>query len=242
MTSALASPKDVRSSTTGTTPASALSIWLYQVRRNPDLLNDPPRRISPDEVLAPGLPVDLYCLLTPIFTSTEGEQALLGLVLQTLSDNAIIGGSLLAAPLDPARVQLRVTLEALTLEELTRVWLNLDAFTRRIQLSVDFPMPRPAGRERIWHRSLPPSAPLASDVDLRLLAQRIEVSGAVISGAALAAAFAAAEEGTSISLAHLVRALAAELEKLGRPPTVGEFRELHPILRVDRDRRSGRGA
>ncbi len=122
----LASPKDVRSTTTTTTPATALSIWLYQVRRNPDLLNDPPHRIAPNQVQPPYLPLDLYYLVTPIYTSTEGEQALLGMVLQTLNDNGIIGGSLLAAPLDPVSDELRVTLEALTLEELTRVWLALD--------------------------------------------------------------------------------------------------------------------
>lgn len=122
----LASPKEVRATTTTSTPASALSIWLYQVRRNPDLVNDPPHRGSPNQVVPQYLPVDLYYLLTPIYTSTEGEQALLGMVLQTLYDNSIMSGSLLAAPLDPVLDQIRVTLEALTLEELTRVWLALD--------------------------------------------------------------------------------------------------------------------
>jgi hypothetical protein len=131
----LASPRDVRASTSTTTPASALSVWLYQVRRNPDLLNEPPRRISPTEVLAPELPIDLYYLLTPIYTSTEGEQALLGTVLQTFNDNAIVTGSDLAAPLDPTTDQLRVSLEALTLEEITRVWMALE---EPYQLSVSY--------------------------------------------------------------------------------------------------------
>ena len=131
----LASPKEVRSTTSSTTPAAALSLWLYQVRRNPDLLNEPPRRISPDQVLPPALPVDLYFLVTPIYTSAEGEQALLGKVLQTLNDHSILAGSLLAAPLDPAADQLRLTLEALSLEEITRVWTALD---EPYQLSVSY--------------------------------------------------------------------------------------------------------
>jgi hypothetical protein len=122
----LASPKEVHSTTATTTPSSALSLWLYQVRRNPDLLNEPPRRISPDEVLPPALPVDLFYLVTPIYTTTDGEQALLGKVLQTLNDNTIVSGGALAAPLDPGSDQLRVTLEALSLEEITRVWQALD--------------------------------------------------------------------------------------------------------------------
>jgi len=131
----LASPKEVRATTTTTTPASALSIWLYQVKRNPDLLNEPPRRISPDQVLAPDLPVDLYYLLTPVYKSTEGEQALLGKVLQALNDNAILRGSSLVPPLDPTTDELRVTLEAPALEDLTRVWTALE---EPYQLSVSY--------------------------------------------------------------------------------------------------------
>jgi hypothetical protein len=131
----LASPKEVRSTTTTTTPAAALSLWLYQVKRNPDVLNEPPRRISPDEVLPPALPVDLFYLVTPIYSSPDGEQALLGKVLQTLNDHGILAGSLLAAPLDPTADELRVTLEALTLEEITRVWEALD---EPYQLSVSY--------------------------------------------------------------------------------------------------------
>jgi hypothetical protein len=130
----LASPKEVRSTTTTTTPAAALSLWLYQVKRNPDVLNEPPRRIAPDEVLPPALPVDLFYLVTPIYSSPDGEQALLGKVLQTLNDHAILTGSLLAAPLDPSD-ELRVTLEAPTLEEITRVWEALD---EPYQLSVSY--------------------------------------------------------------------------------------------------------
>src|SRR4051794_27552696 len=82
----LASPKQVRTTTAGTTPVAALSLWLYQVRRNADLLNEPPRRVTPDRILPPAIPVDLYYLVTPIAATTDGEQALLGKVLQTLND------------------------------------------------------------------------------------------------------------------------------------------------------------
>jgi hypothetical protein len=105
-----------------------------------------------------------------------------------------------------------------------------DAFTRRIQLSIEFPMPGGDSRERLWKLSFPPGAPLADDLDLRVLAQRIEVSGAVIRNASLAAAFAAANDGTAITNRHLVRAVAGELEKLGRPPSRGEFGELYAVI------------
>ena len=113
----------------------------------------------------------------------------------------------------------------------TNLLSNLDdAFTRRIQVSIEFPMPDGADRERLWKLSFPTGAPLAGDVDLRMLAQRIEISGAVIRNASLAAAFAAAEDGTAITSRHLVRAIAGELEKLGRPPSRGEFGELYPLI------------
>jgi SpoVK/Ycf46/Vps4 family AAA+-type ATPase len=105
-----------------------------------------------------------------------------------------------------------------------------DAFRRRIHVAVEFPMPDVVQREQIWRRSLGPGAPRADDVDLRMLAQRIEISGAVIRSACLGAAFAAAENGGVITLEQLVRATAAELEKLGRPPTRGEFGELHELI------------
>jgi hypothetical protein len=113
----------------------------------------------------------------------------------------------------------------------TNLVTNLDdAFRRRIHVAVEFPMPELAQRERLWRRALAAGAPLADDVDLRLLARRIELSGAVIRNACLDAAFAAAADGGPITLAQLVRSTAAELEKLGRPPTRGEFGDLHELL------------
>jgi Pvc16 N-terminal domain len=46
----------------------------------------------------------------------------LGRVLQVLNDHGVLRGSELADPLDPAVDELRVNLETLSLEELTRIW------------------------------------------------------------------------------------------------------------------------
>ena len=44
---------------------------------------------------------------------------------------------------------------------------NIDpAFVRRFHVVVEFPMPGPPERRRIWERCLPPLAPLSGDVDL----------------------------------------------------------------------------
>jgi hypothetical protein len=55
-----------------------------------------------------------------------------------------------------------------------------DAFIRRFQSIVHFPMPRASERLRLWQQSLPPNMALAEDVNLRLLSERYELSGASI--------------------------------------------------------------
>ncbi len=94
---------------------------------------------------------------------------------------------------------------------------NLDpAFVRRLHVVVEFPMPGPAERERIWRRSLPASAPLAEDLDPKALADRFEIAGGTIRNAALSAGFLAAEAGTSITMAVALKGVQLELRKIGR--------------------------
>lgn len=106
---------------------------------------------------------------------------------------------------------------------------NLDpAFVRRLHVVVEFPMPGPAERRRIWDRCLPPGAPLAKDVNLDKLADRFELSGGTIRNAALGAAFLAAEAGTKITMAAALKALEIELRKIGRLVPDAEMRSLRP--------------
>ncbi|HZS03172.1 MAG TPA: ATP-binding protein [Chloroflexota bacterium] len=99
----------------------------------------------------------------------------------------------------------------------TNLRANLDeAFARRMHYSVEFPFPDEAHRYRIWQGIFPPAAPLAADVDLATLATSFRLSGGHIKNAAVAAAFLAADEGTPIGMAHLVRAAKRELLKVGR--------------------------
>jgi SpoVK/Ycf46/Vps4 family AAA+-type ATPase len=94
---------------------------------------------------------------------------------------------------------------------------NMDsAFARRIHVTVEFVLPDRDERRRIWERSLPATAPLASDVDLDRLAEFVDIPGGAISNAATAAAFLAASSNQPISMAALVLAVKRELQKLGR--------------------------
>ncbi|HYJ79369.1 MAG TPA: ATP-binding protein [Longimicrobiaceae bacterium] len=99
----------------------------------------------------------------------------------------------------------------------TNLRQNLDeAFLRRIHISVDFPLPGPEERLRIWRAVLPKQAPRADDLDLPHLALAFDLTGGNIRNVALAAAYLAAEAGQSIGMAHLVRATHRELEKIGK--------------------------
>jgi hypothetical protein len=99
----------------------------------------------------------------------------------------------------------------------TNLRQNLDdAFTRRLAFTVFFPFPDEAARGRIWRAVWPKEAPLAEDVDLPLLAARFKLSGGNIKNVSLAAAFLAAGESGAITMAHLLRAIRREFQKMGK--------------------------
>ncbi len=93
---------------------------------------------------------------------------------------------------------------------------NIDeAFMRRIHVRVEFPLPGPEQRDRIWQLNLPKTAPVV-DIDTHWLAERFEVSGATIRNAAIHTAFAAAEADTPITMEGLIVGVAHEFLKAGR--------------------------
>jgi Pvc16 N-terminal domain len=113
-------PREMRAS-----GSFGVSLWLYRVGRDADLLNAPPVRPSLDRMVQRALPLQLNYLLTPLAADPLDEQLLMGRVLQTLSDRTILRGSTLRGVLAGSDTELRLILETLTLEELTRVWYAL---------------------------------------------------------------------------------------------------------------------
>jgi SpoVK/Ycf46/Vps4 family AAA+-type ATPase len=55
-----------------------------------------------------------------------------------------------------------------------------DAFIRRFQSIIHFPMPRPEERYEIWCKAFPPQIAIAEDIDWRQVAARYELTGAGI--------------------------------------------------------------
>jgi hypothetical protein len=106
----------------------------------------------------------------------------------------------------------------------TNLTANLDdAFTRRIDVRVVFPQPEAPERRRLWARHLPPSLPVADDVDVDFLAAAFRLAGGEIRNVTLAAAYDAASAEEPVGMAHLVRATAREYRKLGRLCTEEDF-------------------
>ena len=98
---------------------------------------------------------------------------------------------------------------------------NIDpAFVRRLRYVLDFPRPDAAHRLQIWRRLAGEMAgaerAAALDPLLCDLASAIEVSGAEIKYALLAAIFVARQDGVPLDCDHLLRGIDRELAKDGR--------------------------
>jgi hypothetical protein len=115
--------------------ALGVSLWLYRVARHSDLVNLPPRRPEPRKLLHHSLPLDLYYLVTPIAKEPKDEQSLMGRVLQVFNDHPILRGSDLLGDLKDSGEELRVVLDALSLQEIAQVWWALQ---ESYQLSVAY--------------------------------------------------------------------------------------------------------
>jgi len=108
----------------------------------------------------------------------------------------------------------------------TNLRKNMDeAFVRRLHFTVEFPFPAVADRLRIWEQLWPADLPRAVDLDLAFLARRLELPGGNIRNIGLAAAFLAASDGGTVTMAHLIRATQREYQKMGQVVLDGEFGE-----------------
>jgi MoxR-like ATPase len=113
----------------------------------------------------------------------------------------------------------------------TNVLKNIDeAFMRRLQYIVEFPLPAETQREQLWRNMFPARAPVAPEVDFSFLARQFQFSGGQIRNISVDAAFLAAADGQRITMPLLVKAVAREFAKQGRVPSASEFREYFSIV------------
>jgi SpoVK/Ycf46/Vps4 family AAA+-type ATPase len=113
----------------------------------------------------------------------------------------------------------------------TNLKANIDeAFARRLDAVVDFPMPDVEHRRRLLDHCLGPGVPRAKDLDLDYCAQAFELSGGNIRKIAVAASYLAAAGSGSVGMPELVRATAREYRKLGRLCTQSEFGRYYALV------------
>lgn len=111
---------------------TGVSIWLYRVMRDEQTLNQAPRRLPPDRLRPPPLPLRLNYLMTPMMRGAAGEPApetdqhVLGAILRAFHVQPILSGADLAGILRGTDREIAVRLENPALEELARVWDTLN--------------------------------------------------------------------------------------------------------------------
>ncbi|MGW1412351.1 ATP-binding protein [Streptomyces sp. NPDC002403] len=106
----------------------------------------------------------------------------------------------------------------------TNLRANLDdAFTRRLDLVIDFPVPDPEQRLVLWERCLGPALPRGKDLDLAFCAENFELAGGNIRSIAVTSAYLAADTGEPVTMPTLIHAIQREYQKLGRLTLASEF-------------------
>lgn len=112
-----------------------ISLWLYMIRREPDTLNRLPERPTASHVRRRPLPLTLHYLVCALHADPASEQTLIGRIAQVFYDHAIVTAAELANSLAGEDQELRLVLDAPTLEELARVW---DSLNEPYQLSLAY--------------------------------------------------------------------------------------------------------
>ena len=93
-----------------------------------------------------------------------------------------------------------------------------DAFVRRVQSVVYFPLPRPAERLRIWQNAFSPKSVLEEKIDLSRIAEKHDLSGGTIMNVVRYSSLKALSRRTDvISLEDLEEGIRREFVKEGRP-------------------------
>jgi AAA+ superfamily predicted ATPase len=92
-----------------------------------------------------------------------------------------------------------------------------DAFVRRLQTIIHFPMPRLEERYEIWQKTFPPQIAIADDIDWRHIAARHELTGAgILNVAHFCAVDVLAKQSRRLDLKGLEAAIQREYVKEGK--------------------------
>ena len=117
-----------------------INLFLYKAQENPVLKNMDwqVRSGVPNQLVPPPLSLNLFYLMTPYAptdpqTGNSEAHQILGEAMRVLYENPIVPNAYLEAGLQSSREQIKVMLNTLDLDELSRVWAT---FTQPFRLSV----------------------------------------------------------------------------------------------------------
>ena len=105
-----------------------------------------------------------------------------------------------------------------------------DAFLRRLQFAVEFPIPDEASRKEIWIGMFPEKARLGEDVDFNFLS-KFKLTGGNIKNIVLLAAVLAADGSGVIGMKEILRALKREFQKMGKICTPADFGAYYELVK-----------
>ena len=124
----IASPADIPEEPS----KAAVALYLYSIIENPELKNEERLRVNHMQSRRSPLSLDLYYMLTvyPVVTDVITEQhdnnrdahRTLSRAMRVFYDNGILDGAMLLGGLPETEQALRVTLNPITVEDLTRIW------------------------------------------------------------------------------------------------------------------------
>ena len=103
-----------------------LSIYLYRITENASTKNQVSVPGNGGQLRKTPLTLDLHYLVTPLVGTVTDQQIILGKVMQVLYDRAMLQGADLTGSLASSGQELRVFLNPVPLEELTRVWQSME--------------------------------------------------------------------------------------------------------------------
>ena len=114
----------------------------------------------------------------------------------------------------------------------TNLQENIDeAFLRRFGAVVEFPMPSPEQRRRLWDHAFPPYAPRGPDLDLNYLSAQFTIAGGAIVNAAINACIIASARREPVGMPHAIEAIARELIKMGKQVNRVHFGDYYEFVR-----------
>lgn len=132
-------PDELQKQSTG---KKILNMYLYYVEesiitKNQEFLDDPISK----KLKFPPLSLNLYYLMTPLMVEGDYhnrplvEQSMLGKAMRILHENATIPAANLKGSLKTATEQVKITLNPIKIEEITKIW---NAITNPFRLSVPY--------------------------------------------------------------------------------------------------------